>query len=1145
MQRFSSIIEKLKKSPHVEGTGSSESVFLVSLLAGSNTSPLLWVLPDNSSCERAAQELSTFLADGENPVPVLIFPEIESSYYQAISPHPSTAVRRALTLWQLCSGFDGIVLTTVKSLLTLLPPPERLFSHCIHLETGSAAEPGKLVTDLRDIGYTRADSVTETGTFSTRGGIVDVFSTSSEHPLRIDFFGDEIDSIREFNASSQRSIRMLPECEIIPVREIIVLEEDLERWNTLSFEYWKEVKYAEDLEEKFSFTRLKELFNGFEFLFPVLHSDHVSLFDYFQVKPSLIISEPEKALEGGAEILKQEALAHESCVNDGVISLSPDKLMHSPGWWNQQVAECEFSFSAYAAGKYPDQKITRLSFQPERIYNSNFKDLLHDLESSGEKGETTVFIMPSSGLAERLVEIASEYDVILPWCRDGFPSAVEMGSCVIKGWVREGFYLPEQGLHVLSDTEIFGKEKSKPGMRRKDPSGNRIDRFLPDFRDMEPGNLIVHVEHGIGVFKGLKRLGIGNEANEFVVISYLGDDKLYVPVDRLDMLQKYSGGGASTPRLDRLGGTSWEKTKQKVKKSIQDMAESLIKLYAKREVSGGFAHSRDDALSREFEDAFPFELTPDQASSIVDIKNDMESTDPMDRLVCGDVGYGKTEVAMRAAFKAVNSGKQVAILAPTTVLAFQHLQTFRDRFSGFPVNIEMLSRFVTRSSQKDIIEKTGLGLVDILIGTHRLLSRDTSFNDLGLIIIDEEQRFGVAHKEKLKKLKVQADVLTLSATPIPRTLNMSLVGIRDLSIIETPPKDRLSIYTVVTDFSERLIRSALDLEIKRNGQAFFVHNEVKTIYSLARKIQSFVPEARVCVAHGQMKEKMLEDIMMDFLHYKYDVMVCTTIIENGLDISRANTMIINQAHCFGLSQLYQLRGRIGRSDRRAYAYLLAPKQDRQSPEAEKRLAAIRNFSDLGSGFRLAAMDLEIRGAGNFLGGQQSGHITAIGFDLYTKLLREAVSLLSDEDYTEDFRTIVDLKLDINIPEHYIDESSTRLWLYKRISSVPTLDEMNVIREETVDRFGKYPKSVTNLFEYATIRIIARGLGITAVEKKGKHLNLAFHKDTPVTADIVMALAGANKNMSISRNMAISIELGKTKNTDIFLEVKSLFKGLSG
>ena len=1145
MTRFSSIVEKLKKSKHVGGTGCSESAFLVSILAGSETRPLLWVLPDNSACERAAQELSTFLAVGEDSIPVIVFPEIESSYYQGLSPHPSTAVRRTLSLWQLCSGFSGIVLTTVKSLLTLLPPSRRLFTHRIHLETGSTAVPERLLANLRDIGYTRADSVTESGTFSTRGSIVDVFSTSSDNPLRIDFFGDEIDSIREFNPSSQRSVRMLHECEIIPVREIVVPNEDLEKWNTFSFEYWNNVKYAGDLEEKHSFTSLMELFSGFEFLFPVLHSDQVSLFEYFRSEPMVIISDPETTLEKGADILKQAELEHEACAEDGLISLPPLKLMKPLSWWEKQVSECDFSFSETGSDMFREKKIIRLGFQPERVYNSNFKDLLQDLETSGKKGETTVFIMPSTGLAERLVEIAAEYEIVLPWCRDGFPTALETGSCVIKGWIQQGFYLPGQGLHVLTDTEIFGREKSREPVRRKDPSGHRIDRFLPDFRDMEPGSLVVHVEHGIGVFKGLKKLGIDNEANEFVVLSYLDDDKLYVPVDRLDMLQKYSGGGSSPPRLDRLGGTSWEKTKQKVKKSIQDMAEGLIRLYARREVSGGFSHSPDDALTREFEDVFPFQLTEDQATAIEAIKNDMESPDPMDRLVCGDVGYGKTEVAMRAAFKAVNSGKQVAILAPTTVLAFQHLNTFRERFSGFPVNVEMLSRFVPRSSQTEIIKKSELGLVDILIGTHRLLSKDIRFNNLGLIIIDEEQRFGVAHKEKLKNLKVQVDVLTLSATPIPRTLNMSLVGIRDLSIIETPPKDRLSIHTVVTEFSERLIRSAIDMEMKRSGQIFFVHNEVKTIYALARKVQSFVPEARVCVAHGQLKERTLEDIMMDFLRYRYDVMVCTTIIENGLDIPRANTMLINQAHCFGLSQLYQLRGRIGRSDRRAYAYLLAPKEDRHSPEAGKRLAAIRDFSDLGAGFRLAAMDLEIRGAGNLLGGQQSGHIAAIGFDLYTKLLREAISSLTSEDYTEDFRTTVDLKLDIHIPEHYIDESGTRLWLYKKISSVSNLNELNTIVEETIDRFGRYPKSVTNLFEYATIRIIARELGITAVERKGKHLNLSFHKDTSVTADTILKLAGENKNISISRNMAISLELGKTENTDLFAEIKALFRGLSG
>ncbi len=913
MLRFSSLTDKLKKSRNIEGIDFSESSFLVALLAASEKSPLLWILPDNNACDTASQELATILPPEKEQVPVIVFPEFESSYYQGTSPHPSTAVLRALTLWQLCSGFSGIVLSTVKAMLTFIPPPERLFRHCIHLETGLNMEPAKLISDLREIGYARADSVTEQGTYSTRGGIVDIYSTAGDNPLRVDFFGDEIDSIREFNASSQRSIKMLPECEIIPVREIIVPDQELDEWDKRSFEYWKDIRFAEDLEEKSAFTSHGELFNGFEFLFPFLHTDQVNLPDYFKAPPKLIISEPAETLEKADALLDLAAREFDSCQKDGLLALPPRKLMQSAGWLKKQVSHCDYSFSAGLDSRRKmmdsDTGSASLGFQPERVYNSNFKELLKDFENAGKKGETTIFVLPTRGLAERIIEISAEYEVALPWCRDGFPAALELGNCVINGWLQKGFYLPSPGLHVLTETEIFGRDEPKAGISRKDPSVNRIDRFLPDFRDMEPGDLVVHVEHGIGKFRGLKKLGIDNESNEFVVISYKGDDKLYVPVDRLDILQKYSGGDAAPPRLDRLGGTSWEKTKQKVKKAIQEMAENLIKLYARREVSNGFRHSPDDALTGEFEDAFPFQLTADQAETIINIKRDMESPEPMDRLVCGDVGYGKTEVAMRAAFKAVNSGKQVALLAPTTVLAFQHLHTFRARFSGFPVNIEMLSRFVPRSSQKDILERAELGMVDILIGTHRMLSRDIRFNDLGLIVIDEEQRFGVAHKEKLKELRVQVDVLTLSATPIPRTLNMSLVGIRDLSIIETPPKDRLSIHTVLTSFSERLIRSAIDMEMKRKGQIFFVHNEVKTIYSIARKIQSFVPGARVCVAHGQMKEKMLEDIMMDFLQYNYDVMVCTTIIENGLDISRANTMIINQAHCFGLSQLYQLRGK--------------------------------------------------------------------------------------------------------------------------------------------------------------------------------------------------------------------------------------------
>jgi transcription-repair coupling factor (superfamily II helicase) len=626
---------------------------------------------------------------------------------------------------------------------------------------------------------------------------------------------------------------------------------------------------------------------------------------------------------------------------------------------------------------------------------------------------------------------------------------------------------------------------------------------------------VVHIDHGIGVFRGLRSLGVDADEREFVALEYKDGAKLYVPVDRLDLIQKYAAGGDAKPRVDRLGGASWTKTKSRIRKSMRKLAEELLKLYARREIASGHAFPEDDEFFREFEKTFQYEETPDQISAIEETKRDMESERPMDRLVCGDVGYGKTEVAMRAAFKAVNGGKQVALLTPTTVLAFQHFNTFAERFEGFPVNISMLSRFLTRDRQKEVLKNTSGGLTDILIGTHRILSKDVRFKDLGLIVVDEEQRFGVAQKEKLKSLKAQVDVLALSATPIPRTLNMSLIGIRDLSIIETPPRDRLAIQTSVTKFSRNTIRSAIDLELKRSGQTFFVHNSIETIYSIAEMVQKVVPEARVAVAHGQMKENQLEKIMLDFLEYRFDVLVCTTIIENGLDIPRANTIIVNRADHFGLSQLYQLRGRVGRSDRRAYAYLMIPSGDSLSPTARKRLAAIKEFSELGSGFRLAAMDLEIRGAGNLLGGEQHGHIRTVGYELYVKLLEQTIRELKGEKVPEEIRSSIDLRMDIQIPEHYVEDPNLRLWLYKRVSTAADETSIEQFREEMTDRFGKYPRSVSNLMEYARLRLKSQVLRITSLERKASEVVLRFREDTPLIAERVISMAQERDDLAFS------------------------------
>jgi transcription-repair coupling factor (superfamily II helicase) len=621
---------------------------------------------------------------------------------------------------------------------------------------------------------------------------------------------------------------------------------------------------------------------------------------------------------------------------------------------------------------------------------------------------------------------------------------------------------------------------------------------------------------------GLKKIGIGDNEQEFLELRYAGEDKLFVPVERLDLVQKYTG--ANKPPVDRLGGTSWERAKTKVKKAMRDMAEELLKLYAARKAVPGYAFSPDSHWQQEFEDAFEYELTPDQKTAIEDIKNDMESPTPMDRLLCGDVGYGKTEVAMRAAFKTVMDGKQVAFLAPTTVLAFQHEKTLKERFAGFPVRIEMISRFRTKQEQQQVVADLASGKVDVVVGTHRLLSKDVEFRDLGLLVVDEEQRFGVSHKEKIKQLRKKVDVLTMTATPIPRTLNMSLVGIRDMSIIETPPKDRLSIQTNVVKFDPQVIARAITSEMARGGQVFVVHNRVESIFSIGSLIQRLVPDARVVIGHGQMNEDVLERAMLDFMARKYDVLLATTIVENGLDIPNANTIVINRADRYGLSQLYQLRGRVGRSDRPAYAYLLIPPEDNLSPVAKKRLAAIKEFSDLGSGFRVAALDLEIRGAGNLLGGEQSGHIDTVGFEMYMKLLEQTVRELKGEDIDDDVRATVNLGVDLRIDESYVPDMNQRLMLYRKVAAARSDGEIDRVLDEAVDRYGPLPNSVLNLADYGRIRVMADRLGVESVDREARTVVLKFRPQAKADPVRLVALVRQRGDLTLVPPAALKINL---------------------
>jgi transcription-repair coupling factor (superfamily II helicase) len=736
-----------------------------------------------------------------------------------------------------------------------------------------------------------------------------------------------------------------------------------------------------------------------------------------------------------------------------------------------------------------DEGQIAVASRPAPHYEGDLRRLAEDLRG---QAATTVVFLGNSGRADRLADVLREEGL-----------AVGAGTRVLTrvGALSRGFELPGARLSVLADGDVFPEEVHLHARGRR----RGLRSFLSDFRDLKTGDLVVHEEHGIGRFLGLETLAVGGAAREFMVLGYQGGDKLKVPIEAFDRIQKYASAEGARPSIDKLGSGAWEKTKTRVKKAMRDMAKELLRLYAERKARPGHGFTGESPWQREFEEAFEYEETPDQAQAIADVAADMAAPSPMDRLVCGDVGYGKTEVAMRAAMRCVLDGKQVALLAPTTVLAFQHWKTFRKRFAPFPVSVEMISRFRTPKQTRAVLARVAAGAVDVLIGTHRILSKDVVFRDLGLLVVDEEQRFGVAAKEKLKQLKTSVDCLTLSATPIPRTLQMGLSGIRDMSVIETPPRDRLAIQTSVVKFSTDVIAAAIRQELAREGQVFFVHNRVESIYSLAGLVQRLVPEARVAVAHGQLPEAQLEKVMLAFVEGRADVLVATTIVENGLDIPRANTLLVNRADRYGLGQLYQLRGRVGRSDRRAHAYLLVPPDTVLSEVARKRLAAMREFSDLGAGFRIAALDLELRGAGNLLGGQQSGHMQAVGLDLYVKLLEQAIQELRGEAPGERPRAALNLRLEMRVPPEYVPETHQRLSIYKRVSQLRERSEIEPLRAELRDRYGPLPQEVLGLLRYAELRLRAEALAVTEASLVSGTLVLRFDPRTPLAPEALVGL----------------------------------------
>ncbi len=927
------------------------------------------------------------------------------------------------------------------------------------------------------LGYKRASMVYEPGEFSVRGGIVDIYPAGADAPVRIEFFGDMVESIRAFDTDTQRSIGPLDEVTVLPSKET----------------------------------------GGGEGAGSAGSSD---LAAYFDEPPLWVLDEPERVTSQAGEfegrVFSSFSEASSGAVSGGGRELPrPEELYLTESELNRRISRephiavsslgLEGESDGYYRSAYVSRSIEGMRLRdtvpmpwPEELPKTPVSIFCKNLKAM-MKGVSVNVLAPNEGHAERMLEIFAEYGV--PAVKGGPVLASSFGPAegytvrVVIGELSSGFFMEGPGLAFITYAEIFGE---KP--RRAPSPKAKVERFLTSLSELSVGDYVVHMDHGIGRYLGMKRLSLMGVETDFLDVVYQGSDRLYVPVDELGKVQKYIGAEGAAPRLEKLGGVGWERAKSRAKKAVQEIAKELLELYAARAVAPGFAYSPDDHLFREMEGAFEYDETPDQARAVSEVKSDMEKPHPMDRLVCGDVGYGKTEVAVRAAFKAALDGKQAAVLVPTTLLASQHFETFSSRLAAFPVKVAMLSRFTPKDVKAKTLMELKSGLVDIVIGTHRLLQKDVTFKDLGLLVIDEEHRFGVAHKEKLKQMRKQVDVLTLTATPIPRTLHMSITGIRDLSLIETPPPDRLPIKTIIARFDKPVVREAILRELNRGGQVFFVHNRIESIYSIADMLRGIVPEAHIGVAHGRMREDTLEKVMAEFITGKLDLLISTSIIESGLDIPSANTIIINRADRFGLADLYQLRGRVGRSRARAYAYLLVPGEEVLTEVAQKRLRVLSELTELGAGFRLALHDLEIRGAGNILGAEQSGHIADIGFELYTRLLESAVRELKGEAVEEQVEPVMGLKVSAYIPDTYVPDTAHRLGVYKRLAVATSEDELRDLQDELADRYGPLPEPARLLMEVMDLKVLARTLKVAGLELMPAEVKITFTSKVDIAPD---------------------------------------------
>jgi transcription-repair coupling factor (superfamily II helicase) len=1134
----------------VSGLTPTARALVLVLLQKASSRPLLVVVADNKAADELVPVLQAFqeLTGGGDSDSIFSLPTRDVLPFQNLSPHPEIQEQRAVALWKIATGAATIVVAPIGATAIRLRSAEYYADLARIVRRNDAIETEPLLQHLNVVGYTAADVVEMPGEYALRGGILDVYPPEAERPLRIEFFGDEVESIRKFDPGTQRSSDSVEEAVLLPLTETPVHEELLGAIHArLS---GKRISGSEEVIEQAVRSGGVTVFPGWEFYAPVAGADRT----LFELMPHALVlaDEPDSLKREFDHLWPRIEEAHE---RSGVGRLvTPNDLYLPPDdWWAKlrtlPGADVEHLSIAQA------DKAETIDFhtQPASRFHGAIPSLMDEVKKQLEERNRVLIAVPNLGEVERLAETFTEYGVSFRLgsrTRGGESYADEtayfagevLTTTLAKAYVPDGTIFPDAQLAIFGARDLFDESESivsRP-QRRK----SKVSAFLSDFRDLQVGDYVVHVEHGIGQYQGLREINQGDGNVEFMILEYAEGAKLYVPLTRLDLVQKYRSSEGAKPPLSHLGTAAWAKTKARVRNAMKDMTDELLKLYAERKAAKGMAFSADNQWMREFEDAFEYNETEDQGLAISDVKRDMESTQPMDRLLCGDVGYGKTEVAMRAAFKAVNDNKQVAVLAPTTVLAFQHFETFKQRFAAFPVTIEMISRFRTAKQQKEILQKVEAGKVDVLIGTHRLLSKDIKFADLGLLVVDEEQRFGVRHKERLKQMRKEVDVLTMSATPIPRTLHMSLVGLRDMSVIETPPRDRIAIQTVVASWDEQLMRSSIEQELERGGQVYFVHNRVDTIWEIAAKLQELAPRARVLVGHGQMGEGELEKIMLKFMHHEADILVATTIIENGLDIPLCNTILINRADRFGLSELYQLRGRVGRSNRRAYAYLLLPPEIELTPIARRRLAALKEFSDLGAGFKIAALDLELRGAGNLLGGEQSGHIEAIGFELYTQLLDRAIREMKGEAAPDEAETQLNLGLNIRIPNDYIAEENQRLRMYKRVAGVETESQLADVQAEMQDRYGDPPGAVRNLLQYASLKLLAMRAGATAIDRKKDLVSVKFRKDAAIDPAKLAEFVGAQRGRQFTPDGTLRFSLKALSADEVLGSVRSVLEQLA-